>query len=292
MTTPKISLPQTSWSAAAYDKYDENEAEPGRAEAASKAGVELAKSTQKKKSKKAVTKIDFLLFEPDYDAHGVPRNDAISRLKQAVTARQWRKRDTAANLHALLGLYQRWGESLRPAVSFDDFLARTHKLGSTAPVRDLLAAEREGRIQFRSQTIGGGAGKAKSISTDEHAEADDDDDDDDEFRLFDNPPNAEDLFDSLFGPTTAAPTSTSRTRGPAMIDERSPPPPPPSQPSQPLTDEQRARIEENRLKALERKRQLTQQSQASQASQDTTTATPSPKKSRPDSDAPHADIID
>jgi hypothetical protein len=256
----------TSWSASVLTRDDKLEQLAQKAAAAASA------------TKRPQTKIDFALFDPDYDANRQPRNANIQQLRARVEARQWPKRQTAANLHALLGIYQSWAAQLRPAVSFDDFLKRTHRLGSTSMIRGLLAAEREGRILHRSDI----PQKTKSESTDEnkHNRDEDEDEEDFELRLFDDEPQqtvtAEQMFDSLFGGggggggDGGAPAA----RGPSLLNnEPQAPPPPPIV----LNDEQRARAEENRRKALERKSLL-----AAQKSQQSQPESPPVKKARTD----------
>lgn len=207
--------------------------------------------------KRPVTKIDFSLFDPDYDGNRRARNTNIQQLRSRVESRQWPKRQGVANLHALLGIYQSWAAQLRPAISFDDFLKRTHRLGSTSMIRGLLAAEREGRVLHSDDLP---KKRAKSESTDENKHNADEDEDDFELRLFDDEPaptatTAEEMFDSLFG---AGSSASLAPRGPSLLDEQ----------QQPLSisDEQRARAEENRRKALERKNQAAAQKQQSQES--------------------------
>jgi hypothetical protein len=238
----------TSWSASVLTRDDNLEQLAQKAAAAATA------------SKRPQTKIDFALFDPDYDANRRPRNGHIQQLRAQVEARQWPKRQTGANLHALLGIYQAWAAQLRPAVSFDDFLKRTHRLGSTAMIRGLLAAEREGRILHRSDI----PQKTKSESTDENKHNDDAEDEEDyELRLFDDEPQptatAQSMFDALFG--TSGGESSVVPRGPSLLNSE---PAPPTV----ISDEQRARAEENRRKALERKsllaaQKLSQQEQES-----------------------------
>lgn len=199
--------------------------------------------------KRPVTKIDFSLFDPDYDGNRRPRNTNIQQLRSRVESRQWPKRQGVANLHALLGIYQSWAAQLRPAISFDDFLKRTHRLGSTSMIRGLLAAEREGRVLHADDL----PKRTKSESTDENKHNADEDDDDFELRLFDDEPapnatTAEEMFDSLFGAGSSA--ASLAPRGPSLLDE-----PQQQQPPVSISDEQRARAEENRRKALERKNQ-------------------------------------
>jgi hypothetical protein len=234
----------TSWSASVLTRDDKLEQLAQKAAAAANA------------PKRPVTKIDYSLFDPDYDGNRRARNTNIQQLRSRVESRQWPKRQGVANLHALLGIYQSWAAQLRPAISFDDFLKRTHRLGSTSMIRGLLAAEREGRVLHHDDL----PKRTKSESTDENKHNVDEDEDDFELRLFDDEPaptatTAEEMFDSLFG---AGSSASLAPRGPSLLDEQ----------QQPVTisDEQRARAEENRRKALERKNQSAAQKQQSQES--------------------------
>jgi len=139
------------------------------------------------------------------------------------------------NLQVLMSRLERWTHQLYPKWQLDTSLAKIESMGNKGLVKNTIRRIRTNEVLDELD----GMGMPKEDVT-RRGEDDDDNDDD----PFNDAPIPEDLFDQV----TKNPVSTGEKRAASSVEGQ---PPPKKQ----ITDEQRARMEANRARALEKKRQ-------------------------------------